>query len=189
MDIIIMDIKEDLYDIELKNKYFFISNYKIFFAFSIFFFPLMLLFDNFKNDFYIFLSSSISIFIFIWIFPYLSKILYTKPIYFEDLDDNNENKIIKNKILYNIELSKKFKDRFIILQQILASITFGLVVEYIYYRSHRNEYRPMELLGLIGGILSLLAKVIRLSGKGMLSILYKLKQKEKERLLEELNLA
>ena len=46
----------------------------------------------------------------------------------------------------------------------------------------------MELLGLIGGILSLLAKIIRLSGKGMLTILYKLKKKEKEKLLEELNL-
>jgi len=183
-----MDIKEDFYDIELKNKYFCISNYKIFFLPSVLFFPLMLLFNNFKNDFYIFFSSAISIFLFFWVFPYLSKILYTKPIYFEDLDDNNENKIIENKILYNIELSKKFKDRFIILQQFLVSITFGLVVEYIYYRSKQNEYKTMELFGLIGGILSLLAKIIRLSGKCMLSVLYKLKKKEKEKLLEELNL-
>nr|QFG74213.1 MAG: hypothetical protein [Megaviridae environmental sample] len=183
------NIKEDSYDIELKNKYFFISNFKCFFFPSIVIFPLMLLFPNFKNNFYIFLSSFMSLFIFIWIIPYLSKISYTKPIYFEDLDDNNnDNSVVRNKILYNIELSKKFKDRFIFYQQLLTGITFGIVIEYLYYRYNSEEYKTIELLGLIGGILSLLAKIIRLSGKMMLFVLYRLKKQEKENLLSELNL-
>ena len=45
-------------------------------------------------------------------------------------------------------------------------------------------YNTTELLGLTGGIISLLAKVIRISGKLFLSLLYYLKKKEKEKLLE-----
>lgn len=181
-------IKEDTYDIELKNKYFFILNYKFFFLPSVLLFPLLLFFENYQNEFYIFLSSFMSITIFIWIIPYLSQVSYTKPIYFEDLDDNNNNNVITNKILYNIELSKKFKNRFIIIQRFLSGITFGIVIEYMYFRYKTNNYRSMELLGLIGGILSLLATIIRIAGKFLLYILYKLKKKEKEKLLEELNL-
>ena len=46
----------------------------------------------------------------------------------------------------------------------------------------------MELLGLIGGLISLFAKVIRIVGKLFLSFLYYKKKKEKEELLERLNL-
>ena len=46
-----------------------------------------------------------------WNYPYLSKMSYTRPIYFEDLvEDKNDR--LDRKIIYNIELSKKFKDRY-----------------------------------------------------------------------------
>lgn len=183
-------IMEDRYDLELKNKYYYCFNYKVFFIPSIIVFPVMFIFDNFRNDFYIFFCTFISLFILTWNFPYLYKITYMRPIYFEDLDDTNlePNKKIKKNILYNIELSKKFKDRFIIYQQILTAITFAAMVDYIYYRFHATDYKMFEFLGFIGGVLSLLTKIIKLSGKLMLSILYRLKKKEKEKLLQQFNL-
>ena len=135
------------------------------------------------------------IFILGWNFPGIAKICYSRPIYFEDLDDSNEynqsninRNRIKNKILYNIELSSKFKSRFIIFQQFLTSITCAIVVDYISLKYRTNEYNSMELLGLTGGIISLLAKIIRISGKLFLSLLYYLKKKEKEKLLERYGL-
>ena len=79
-------------------------------------------------------------------------------------------------ILYNIELSKKFKDRFIIYQQLLTSITFAITVDYLYYRFQTTEYQLFELLGFLGGVLSLFTKVIKFSGRIMLSIFYRLKK-------------
>ena len=62
-------------------------------------------------------------------FPFYFKIGYSKPVYFEDLDENN-TQIIKKKILSNIELSKKFQNRFIFIQQIILSTTIGLISDY-----------------------------------------------------------
>ena len=46
----------------------------------------------------------------------------------------------------------------------------------------------MELFGLIGGIVSLLIKIIRILGKLLLSFLYYKKKKERETLLIKYNL-
>lgn len=180
---------EDQYDIELKNKYGSLFNYKIFFIPTSILMPLMLFIPVFQNDFYIFLSTFMSIFILGWNFPFVASMCYSRPIYFEDLDDDKpEKKIVKNKIMYNIELSSKFKSRFIIFQQFLSSITFAIVVDYISFKYRSNKYNTMELLGLIGGITSLLAKVIRLFGRLFLSFLYYLKKKEKDKLLAKFHL-
>jgi hypothetical protein len=181
---------EDRYDLELKNKYYYCFNFKVFFIPSIVVFPLMFIFQHFQNDFYLFFCTFISLFILTWNFPFLYKITYMRPIYFEDLDDNNiePGKKIKKNILYNIELSKKFKDRFIIYQQLLTSITFAITVDYLYYRFQTTEYQLFELLGFLGGVLSLFTKVIKFSGRIMLSIFYRLKKREKEKLLEQLQL-
>ena len=64
-----------------------------------------------------------------WNYPYLSKMSYTRPIYYEDLVEDNNNRVSK-KIMYNIELSKKFKNRFIVFQQLILSFTLAILVEY-----------------------------------------------------------
>ena len=145
----------------------------------------MIYFPIFKNEFYIFLSVFISLLILTWNFPYLSKFGYTRPIYFEDLIKDDKS-VVKKKIMYNIELSKKFKNRFLIFQQFILSITIAVVVEYINLKYELKDYQAMEFLGLIGGIFSLYAKIIRSVGKLILTILYYCKKREKENLLLKL---
>jgi hypothetical protein len=180
---------EDQHDIQLRNYIGFMFNHKRFFIPTSIIMPCMLFYDIFQNDFYIFLSTFMSLFVLGWNFPGIAKFFYSRPIYFEDLDDNkSDKKIVKNKILYNIELSSKFKSRFIIFQQLLSSVAIALVAEYINMKYKTNKYNTMELLGLIGGLLSLLTKIIRMSGHLFLSLLYYLKKKEKEKLLLKFNL-
>jgi hypothetical protein len=180
---------EDNYDILLKNKYGYLFDYKRFFLPSGILFPCMNFFDIFRNKFYIFLSTFISLLIFTWNFSYLAQLCYSKPIYFEDLDNNiDENKRIKHKIMYNIELSNKFKNKFIMFQQFLASIAFAIVAEYISIKYNHTTYDTIELLGVIGGLISLQAQFIQICGQLFLSLLYYLKEKEREKLLEELDL-
>ena len=90
-------------------------------------------------------------------------------------------------IFNNIDELKKFKNRFIIFQQFILSITIAIVVEYISYKYRNGNYQTIEFLGYIGGILSLYGKIIRYFGKGILVLLYYMKKKEKDRLLMKLN--
>lgn len=180
---------EDQYDIILKNKFGYLFNYKRFFIPSSIIFPVMLVFDVFRNNFYIFFSTFISLLILTWNFSYFAKLCYSKPIYFDDLEnDKSDKKRIKSRIMYNIELSNKFKRRFIIFQQFLASIAFAIVAEYISIKYNNTEYNTIELLGVVGGLLSLQTRVIQMCGRMFLSLLYYLKEKEREKILQKLNL-
>ncbi len=143
----------------------------------------------FRNDFYLFISTFISLLLITWNFPYISKFSYLKPIYYDDLisDDINLTKSDK-KIIYNIEISKKFKNKFLILQQFLLSITVALLIDYISFKYKEKQYLTSEFVGVLGGILSLYAKIIKALGKVILICLYRMKKKEKEALLIKLNI-
>ena len=180
---------EDEYDLQLINYFGEFFNYKRFFIPSAIVFPLLLISESFQNDFYIFFSTFCSISILGWNFPKLTKLYYSRPIYFEDLDDDkSDNKKLKNKILYNIELSNKFKTRFLLFQQLLISAALAIVVDYIVIKYRENNYNLMELFGLMGGLFSLISKLIRICGRLLLSFLYHKKKKEKEELLIKYNL-
>lgn len=180
---------EDKYDLELINKFGEFFNYKIFFLPSSIMLPLLIISEKFQNNFYIFFSTFVSLCIIGWNFPKFTKLYYSRPIYFEDLEDKQyEVNKVKNKILYNIELSNKFKRIFLIIQQLLISATCAILIDYIVIKSRENTYNTMELFGLVGGIISLLIKIIRILGKILLSFLYYKKKKEKENLLIKYNL-
>lgn len=179
---------EDEFDLLLINRFGECFNYKVFFIPSIITFPILLINPIFQNNFYIFISIFISLSILGWNFPSITKLYYSKPIYFDDLDDKNSEFKIKKKILYNIELSNKFKNIFLIVQQLLISATCAILVDYIVIKYKENRYNTMELFGLIGGILSLLIKIIKICGKILLSFLYYKKGKEKDKLLIKYNL-
>ena len=123
---------EDNYDLELINKYGECFNYKTFFLPSSVIYPLLIISPKFQTNFYIFFSTFISISIVGWNFPKFTKLYYSRPIYFEDLEDSHyETNKVKNKILYNIELSNKFKSIFIIVQQLLISATCAILIDYV----------------------------------------------------------
>jgi hypothetical protein len=181
------DNELDRFDIIFLNKYWSIINHKTILLPISIILPVMNLVSTFNNDFYIIFSCFISLLILTWNFPILSKFSYSKPIYFEDLSDDNNYKM-RRQILYNIGLSRKFKRRFIVFQQFLLSITVSIVIEYISIKYKNKDYQPMEFLGLIGGIFSLYMKIIRYIGNFVLGILYKMKMKERDQILNRINI-
>ncbi len=176
----------DDYDIKLKNNCSYLFDFKKFYLPISFILPSFIFFPLFRNDFYIAFSFFVSMLIITWNYPYLSKAAYTRPIYYEDLIEDNNTRITK-KIMYNIELSKKFKNRFIVFQQLILSFTLAILIEY-FLKYSNNQYNISEFLGLMGGMLSLYVKITRTVGKFVLVSLYKLKIKEKNKLLNKVNI-
>lgn len=150
--------------------------------------PILIYFDKLRNDIYIFISCMISSLIICWNFPKLAKLGHMRPIYIEDLDelDNLNKKVIKKKILNTIESSKKFQYRFVLVQQLILSITLALIIEYATYRYKNTQLFLTEILGLLGGLVSLYSKITRMLGKLILYILYQNKKKEREKMIQEI---
>lgn len=182
-------IKDDDFDNYFLQKFSWIINSKTLLLPIAIILPSLNFLIIFRNDFYLFISTFISLLLLTWNFPYISKFSYLKPIYYDDLisDDSNLTKSDK-KIIYNIEISKKFKNKFLILQQFLLSLTVALLIDYISFKYKEKQYLTSEFIGVLGGILSLYAKIIKALGKVILICLYRLKKKEKEALLIKLNI-
>ena len=181
-------IQDDINDIRCKQKCGTFFNWKRFFLPLAIILPVLIIFEKLQNDFYIFISCLISSFILTWNFPYFSKFGYTKPIYFEDLEQEklNLDKVAKNKIISNIENSKKFQNRFILFQQIILSVTLALIIDYSTHRYKNTSLVFTEILGLLGGLFTLYLKITQFIGKIILKILYVNKKKERLQLIEEM---
>ena len=91
----------------------------------------------------------------------ISKMGYTRPAYFEDLDINNK-KLRKRKILSNIEQSKSFQHLFITIQQFILSFTIALIIEYGIRKYRFSELTFTEILTVIGALISLYSKITQM---------------------------
>lgn len=172
---------EDEFDIKLREKYGIIFCYKYFFLPSSVIFPCFIIIDEYRNYVFIFFSTFTSLMILTWNFPFISQFIYSKPIYYNDLIENYNNRDGSNnhhQIIYDIRNSNKFKTRFLLFQQFMISIIISLVADYINSRIDNSKYSTIELFGLIGGILSLMIKIIKTVGSVYLYILYNLKKNE-----------
>ena len=182
-------IKDDIHDTNFLHKYHSIINHKTILLPISIILPLLNFLHVFNNFIYLFLSTSISLLILTWNFPYLSHVSYNKPIYYDDLIKNDLlNNDEKNNIIYNLEISNKFRHKFIFFQQIIFSFTVAIMVEYISIRYSDFNLLTTEFLGILGGLLSLYLKIIKITGKVILIILYKLKKRERDKMLRYNNL-
>lgn len=172
---------EDQFDLALKHKFGNFFYYKTFFLPSVVLFPCLLIIEIYQNYYYIFFSLFTSLLILTWNFPIISRLIYSRPIYFEDLSNTLilENKE-KTKIIYDIENSNKFKSKFIIFQQFIISLVIALMADYIRSRLNSDNVTPIEILGVIGGLISIMIKIIKILGKISLYIIYKQSKKEIE---------
>lgn len=171
---------EDQYDIELKEKFGILFSYKFFFLPSTIIFPCFIIIDEYNNYTYIFFSTFTTLMILTWVFPTISKFIYSKPIYYDDLISSSRelSHSNHNQIIYDLSNSNKFKMRFLLFQQFMISIIISLVADYINSRVNNHKYSTVELFGLVGGILSLMIKIIKVLGSIYLYILYNIKLKE-----------
>ena len=183
-----LKIHDDTNDIKCQKKCGLFFSWKRFFLPLAIILPILIVFERLQNDFYIFISCLVSSFILTWNFPYFSKFGYTKPIYFEDLEQEkiDYNKVVKNKLISNIENSKKFQNRFIFFQQIILSVTLALIIDYSTHRYKNTQLVFTEILGLLGGLFTLYLKITQMIGKLILKMLYKNMKKERLELIEEM---
>lgn len=169
----------DDYDIKCQNRCGICFSWKRFFIPISLILPTLIYFDKLQKDVYIFFSLFLSTWIICWNIPMISKIGYTRPAYFEDLDINNK-KLRKRKILSNIEQSKSFQHFFITIQQFILSFTIALIMEYGIRKYRFSELSFTEILTVIGALISLYSKITSMAGKIILVILYKIKKKNED---------
>jgi hypothetical protein len=110
-------------------------------------------------------------------FPQLSTMLQSKPIYYEDLlitDETRENSDNRFKITY--ELTMIF----------FLSILISTLGDYIYINGITNK-QPVELLGIIGGNISIYLRLQNIIGKTLLKIFYFCKTRKEKELMVTIN--
>tara|TARA_B100000768_G_C11279013_1_gene377468 strand:+ start:897 stop:1457 length:561 start_codon:yes stop_codon:yes gene_type:complete len=177
-------IKDDKYDTYFLTTCHVLINHKTVLIPISIILPTLNFLNVFNNFIYLFLSTSFSLLILTWNFPYLSHVSYDKPVYYDDLVKNDlKNYEYKKNIIYNLETSNKFRHKFIFMQQIIFSFTLAILVEYITLKYKNTKLLSTEFLGILGGLISLYFKIIKITGKVILIVLYKLKKKERDRIL------
>ena len=94
-------------------------------------------------------------------FPGIVQSLHSKPVYYEDLED---------KFSLDSTVRNRYQRIFTIIQTIFLAISLGIVADFVIYKSHEvNNY--IELLGIIGGLLSILNDIMVQFGKFILGML------------------
>lgn len=127
-----------------------------------------------------FLSSSV--YIVLLNFPILSNIMHTKPIYYEDLEDSDVEEHSEKRsyqILFDI-----------IIQPPLA-IFVAILSAYLIYRVKHSNLSPFEVVGIVGGNISIYGRAQKWIGQILLFYLKwrkdKMQKKRKSSLTENEN--
>lgn len=123
----------------------------------------LLFFRWFENPMWMIPSVFISAFIVFHNFPYTTKWLNVKPIYLEDL---HANEIIEP------EIKEKFEKLFSYIIQLFMSIVIASLILYFMNKIHENP-PILELLGMIGGLISLFVSVQNSIGSILLTCMTK----------------
>ena len=84
-------IKDDIYDTYFLSQYHTIINHKTVLIPVSIILPCLNFLNVFNYFIYLFLSTSISLLILTWNFPYISHVSYNRPIYYDDLIQNDTN--------------------------------------------------------------------------------------------------
>ena len=132
-------------------------------------------FKIFRNRIYLSILLFLLFWIFLYNFPYFSKYLHTKPIYYEDL--NRKNNIVN----LNNKDRKKFQKIFITVHQLTLTIAFICVFEYGFSRLEKTPLVFIELIALLGGFFNIYQRISSLIGTFLLKYLYYKKKKEYKR--------
>ena len=172
----------------LENLYNFIKDisWKIFFIPLGLIYPLLILIPTFQHEYYYFIAFFISGLILSWNFPGITSALSSKPLYYDDLSLDSEEKT-ERKIMSNIESSKKFQNIYRIVQQFILSIALALIIDYGIIQLKNAQMDITQILIAIGGLASIYTRVIYYLGMMLVSILYYYKKKERDNILSNIH--
>lgn len=102
-------------------------------------------------------------------FPKILHVLHARKTTIEDLNDiRSLNKKVKNRFIKIFELSLTF----------MLAITIGCVIEYYLNKFNFSNLYNIEILGVLGGIFSLIHRIESIIGKVLLVILKRYKDYE-----------
>lgn len=122
-----------------------------------------------QNFYYITGMAMVSSFVLFHIFPQLCTMTHRKPIYFEDLVADTH---VDSKMRF------KFQKYFAVIQSLLLSVFVASLVDYLIYRLQTTQLSKQEMLGLFGGLLSILNEAQNWSGRFLLKVLVWRKHKD-----------
>ena len=124
---------------------------------------LIYVFCIYPNDYIIISGCFLFFYILTLNFPIVAYYLQMTPTYFEDLEDkdNSENLI--------------FKNTFIIIQQVVSSIAFAIIVDYIFNRMKHSPLSYFEIYGVLAGYFLMYQKVSNYFGTTLVFIIYSIK--------------
>jgi hypothetical protein len=160
-------------------------SWKVFFIPLGIIYPLLILIPTFQHEYYYFISFFISGLILSWNFPGITSALSSKPLYYDDLSLDNEEKS-ERKIMSNIESSKKFQNIYRIVQQFILSITLALIIDYGIIQFKNANMELTQILIAIGGLASIYTRVIYYLGMMLVSVLYYYKKRERDNILNNI---
>ena len=104
-------------------------------------------------------------------FPFMAKTLHTRPIYYEDLEDDDE---------IDPEMITKFQRIFTNVISLLLSIVMAILFDFWIFKQDEKNLTWRERLGISGGLLSIYWKVQSYAGSFLLSILINMKEKKQD---------
>lgn len=128
-----------------------------------------------RTAYYIIPVSGIATYILLINFPQIVKRVHTRPLYFDDLEDDR---------FVDPLVRKRFQFIFIIISQINLSLIMSALIFYYYDRLHNTELSRMEIVGIIGGFVALLSKAENIIGKITLSFMNMIKKLDRHKSVE-----
>ena len=130
----------------------------------------ILYYQELMNTWYVSAGSLIGSWVVFWNYPQIGIFLQHKPIYIQDLVINNSS----------LDIRYKFINYYSYITNFFLALLVMCVADYALFKSDHEE-RPrsaLEVAGIIGGLFSIYFKFQSVIGKLVLTICYKLKQRQ-----------
>lgn len=113
-------------------------------------------------------ASIVIVYLFLNRYPYYARIANRRKITYEDLEDLRDT---------DLHLRKRFQMVFTRIQQIGGALCGGMIVMYGFHVFH-SQQSILESVGMLGGLLSLYARIFGYIGSFSIACLDKMKKKQ-----------
>lgn len=130
------------------------------------------LFEKCRTVWYLTPISVVNAYFYLHNFPFVSRAMHTKPLYIEDLKDDDE-------IDENVKV--RYQKYFMQMMHISLALMIGILVNYYFEQLKHTSLSWLELVGLFGGFWSLYTKCQDQIGKLIMLVLQKMKERRRQR--------
>ncbi len=115
-----------------------------------------------RSLYYILFTTSIATYALLLNFPSIVRRVHSRPLYYNDLEDDK---------YVDPAIRQRFQYLFIFILQITLTVIISGLIYYYYDKMHVSKLTSIEMIGVLGGFVSLLLKIEHAIGKLALSLL------------------